>query len=120
MASCPSHAFCFILSLVKPDSGEVAFFEALTLLFGETGAVFGFCRVSRALRELLLRKLLLIIFIYVDDFNQLENEALAPSGERTVQPSSSWMGMVILVLAPYSCLSSCNSALVICDGGEEG
>ena len=25
-------------------------------------------------------------------------EALAPSGERTVQPSSSWMGMVILRL----------------------
>ena len=48
------------------------------------------------------------------------SEALAPSGERTVQPSSSWMGMVILVLAPYSCLSSRNCALVICEGGEEG
>ena len=46
-------------------------------------------------------------------------EAPVPSGERTVQPSSSWTGMTIL-LAPYSCLSSCNSSLVVCEGEEEG
>ncbi len=73
------------LGLIKPGTNEWFFFEVLTLLFGQSAAVAVFCRISRALRDLLCVRLWLIVYVYVDDVNQLELEALAESARTRIR-----------------------------------
>jgi hypothetical protein len=62
----------FSLVGVRGLDGEVKLFEALSLMFGATAAVYGFLRFSRALSALGTFWLRLILVEFFDDFTQLE------------------------------------------------
>ena len=62
----------------------MAFFEALTLLFGESSAFVGFCRIGWDLRELAIELLWLLVSNDVDDYSQAELELLAASAKESL------------------------------------
>eukprot|EP00973_Karenia_brevis_P078412 10887170-Karenia_brevis.AAC.1 len=45
----PSCRDCSVISVINPDTGNVNFFVARSLMFGQTAAVYAFLRISRAL-----------------------------------------------------------------------
>ena len=79
-----AHAFASVVAARRPEDMSMQFFEALTPLFGETSAFVGFARVSRALREIAISTLWLLVSAYVDDYSQAELETLAASAQATM------------------------------------
>ena len=66
----PRHAAhrCFSVIVLQRQSGEVQFFEALSLMFGQTAAVYAFLRFSRALSALATELLSVVCVEFFDDF----------------------------------------------------
>ena len=65
--ACPSDASFGIIAVQDPNLGKVKLFKALSLMFGETAAVYGFIRFSRALSALGARLFDLVIVEFFDD-----------------------------------------------------
>ena len=61
-----------VLAVLDPSKGAVSFFLTNVLPFGATGAVMAFNRLSRALRDLLQKLLLLPVVNYFDDFPHVD------------------------------------------------
>ena len=66
-----------VLAVLDPDSGSVRFFISNVLPFGATGAVMGFNRVARALRDLMQQVLFLPTVNYFDDYPHVDIEPMA-------------------------------------------
>ena len=71
LACHPAHR-CFSIIALPKRSGAVEYFEALSLMFGQTAAVYGFLRFSRALSALSSELLLSACVEFFDDFSQIE------------------------------------------------
>ena len=74
-----------IIAALDPGSGKVQLFRALSLMFGETAAVYAFLRISRALAAISARLFKLLTVEFFDDFTQIENEALGQSAWETME-----------------------------------
>ena len=81
LASYPGHRYASVVTVLN-ETGELRHFLALALLFGQSGAVFGFNRVSRFLSVLAAVKCDLINSPYYDDFTQIEFKRLAFSARQ--------------------------------------
>eukprot|EP00435_Cladocopium_sp_Y103_P024718 s1417_g6.t1 len=66
-----------VLGVLDPVSGAVSFFISHVLPFGATGAVMGFNRLARSLREVLQRYFMLPVVNYFDDFPHVDIASLA-------------------------------------------
>ena len=64
----PSDQANAVLSVYDPDSDCVKFFLSKVLPFGATGAVMGFNRAARAIRDILQSLFSLPVVNYFDDF----------------------------------------------------
>ena len=68
-----------IIAVQDPDSMTVKLFRAMSLMFGETSAVYAFLRISRALSTLATRLFDLVVVEFFDDFTQLEADKSSTS-----------------------------------------
>ena len=75
----PKHGACNIVAVYSPDAGQHRFFECLTLMFGQTAAVYGFLRFSRALAALLASLFSIVCVEFFDDFTLLDPAASCES-----------------------------------------
>ena len=66
-----------ILSVFNPYTQSSELYETLALPFGSSGSVFGFNRVSLALREVFQKHFKMTVTSFFDDFPWLEFELLA-------------------------------------------
>ena len=91
----PAHA-CFGLIAVKdPVANEVRLFETLSLMFGQTAAVYAFLRFSRALSALALKLLWLVSVEFFDDFIQVEPAATAKDAQEKMESLLTLLGWQI-------------------------
>ena len=70
---------------VQSPQGEVKLFRELSLMFGETAAVYGFLRLSRALAHLAVLLFDLVVTEYFDDFTQVAPASLAQSSQECLE-----------------------------------
>ena len=77
-----------------PADGRVRLFRALSLMFGETAAVYAFLRISRAMATIAVRTFGLLVVEFFDDFTQVENTVLADSAWATIEGSSNFRSSV--------------------------
>lgn len=75
----PKHAAFSNVAVRDPSDNTTKFFEAVALMFGESAAVYGFLRFSRALSALATKIFGLIVTEFFDDFTQVEPKQTAPS-----------------------------------------
>ena len=68
----PAHACFGIIGVKDPNSNEVKLFESLSLMFGQTAAVYAFLRFSRALAAIGTVLFGLVTTEFFDDFIQIE------------------------------------------------
>ncbi len=72
------------MAVKDTSAGIVKLFEAWAVMFGETAAVYGLLRISRALSTIASRIFDLMIVEFFDDFAQVENSALTESALETM------------------------------------
>ena len=84
-----------VISVTNPNTGEAKLFKSLAIMFGETAAVYGFLRLSRALAWLLVNMLLLVVLEFFDDFTQLETSRLSLSTFNSIERFFSLLGWQI-------------------------
>ncbi len=80
----PAQKFVGVVA-VKKKEGGVDLFRALSLMFGQTAAVYSFLRFSRALAALASKLLNMVIVEFFDDFTQLDPAQLGDSGQESLQ-----------------------------------
>ena len=73
----PSDQSNAVLVVLNPASGQLEYYVSKVLPFGATGAVMGFNRVARALRDMMQKILYLPVVNYFDDFPHVDMEASA-------------------------------------------
>ena len=61
-----------VLAVYNPEDGSVQFFISNVLPFGATGAVMGFNRIARALRDIMQKVLMIPVVNYFDDFPHVD------------------------------------------------
>ena len=81
LARNPAHAFLSVVAVLDPQDEQIKFFKARSLMFGETAAVYGFLRFSRALATLACCLLNVVSVEFFDDFSQIEPRATAESAQ---------------------------------------
>ena len=74
-----AHSAISVIAVPDTDQNKVGFFKALSLMFGETAAVYAFLRFSRAISALCCSLLNVVCVEFFDDFSQLEPLATSPS-----------------------------------------
>ena len=84
---------CFSVIALRLKSSEVVFFEALSLMFGQTAAVYGFLRFSRALSALASCLLKLTCIEFFDNFTQLEPSCTSQSAHSSLEELFGLLGM---------------------------
>ena len=92
LAGKPDHTRAFVIAVYDHELDDVVFFISPTLLFGQTGAVYGFNRVAKFIATVLTKGAGLIVPPYYDDFSQLEVAQLAESAERTIKSAFKVLG----------------------------
>ena len=85
LASHPKHESLAVIALREPGSRRMMFFQTLSLMFGQTAAVYAFLRFSRALSALASKLLNLVVVEFFDDFTQLESPATAQSAQDALE-----------------------------------
>ena len=75
----------FNVVAVRNAAGKCEFYKALSLMFGETAAVYSFLRISRALQAIASKLFWLIAVEFFDDFSQIEAAVMAASGQSTLE-----------------------------------
>jgi hypothetical protein len=89
----PSSAAFSIIAARDPNDGKVKLFEAISLMFGETAAVYAFLRISRALSAIATKTFNLLVVEFFDDFTQVECDALKDSSYATMEGSPEFQGI---------------------------
>ena len=85
LASSPKHRSLSVIAVRDPRTRKMSFFESLTLMFGQTSAVYAFLRFSRAIASVASKLFSLVVVEFFDDFTQLETEELAESAQETLE-----------------------------------
>lgn len=111
MASSPAHACFSAIGVWNPNKMRVEVFKALSLMFGETAAVYSFLRVSRALSHICSYLFLLLTIEFFDDFTQIESKALQESAMSTLESVFELLGWDVSMtekkrLLPAECFNS--------------
>ena len=78
---CPMDQANAVLAVWDPHQGRVRYFISKVLPFGATGAVMGFNRIARALRDLIRKLLFLPVVNYFDDFPHVDAECMAAKSQ---------------------------------------
>ena len=91
LARHPAHR-CLSFIAVKNKSCQWEFFEALSLMFGESAAVYAFLRFSRALAAIATKLFKLICVEFFDDFTQIEPTCTGDSAEVTFEAMANLLG----------------------------
>ena len=93
----PAHSAHSCLSLIalQREDGTTNYFQTLSLMFGQTAAVYGFLRFSRALSALASELLYLTCVEFFDDFTQIEPRATADSAHESFESLLELLGWQI-------------------------
>jgi hypothetical protein len=81
----PAHAPLSVIAAQDPTDGKVKLFRAISLMFGETAAVYGFLRISRALSAIASNLFGLMVVEFFDDFTQIEASKLCDSAMTSME-----------------------------------
>ena len=81
----PAHASVSVVAVQDPSGSKVHFFQALSLMFGETAAVYGFLRFSRAIAAIACQIFKLVVVEFFDDFTQIDPEVTSESAQNTLE-----------------------------------
>ena len=81
----PRHANVSIIAVKNPKTQRVEFFETLSMMFGQTAAVYAFLRFSRAISAIAAVTMSLLVVEFFDDFTQIEPASTAQSGHRAFE-----------------------------------
>ena len=92
VAKNPAHRWASVVTVPGAAGEAPRFYISDTLLFGEAAAVYGFNRVSRALRAILTSWLGCALSAYFDDFPHLEFEDLAEDARVAVSTTLDKLG----------------------------
>ena len=84
-----------VLGVLEPTDGTVSFFVSHVLPFGATGAVMGFNRLARGLREVLQRYFMLPVVNYFDDFPHVDVAPLAVKSQVIMESALKVLGWQI-------------------------
>lgn len=95
LAICPAHAALSVVAVLEPVSQQVKFFRAHSFMFGETAAVYGFLRFSRAIAAIACKVFKLIVAEFFDDFTQLEPAVTKASAQATMESLLDILGWTI-------------------------
>ena len=79
----PSSRSFSVVAVFDPEARKTRLYRALSLMFGETAAVYSFLRVSRALAAIAVKTFNLLVVEFFDDFTQVEGKALEASAWET-------------------------------------
>ena len=74
-----------VVAVKNPHLQKVQYFKALSLMFGETPAVYAFLRFSRAISALAASILSLVTVEFFDDFTQIEPRATGDSAMNSME-----------------------------------
>jgi len=88
----PAHSAFSVVAVQNPQGGKVELFRAVALMFGETAAVYGFLRISRALAALCARLFHLLLVEFFDDFTQIEPGRTSASAMSTLESMFGLLG----------------------------
>ena len=75
----PADAAFSVVCTKRPDTGELLFWETPALVFGATGSVYAFNRVSRAILKILNYRFAIVASSYYADCSVIEAGVLAES-----------------------------------------
>ena len=78
-----------MVAVFDPKDKQMKLFRALSLMFGETAAVYSFLRVSRALAAIAVGLFNLVVVEFFDDFSQVECRAMETSAWETIEGTRS-------------------------------
>jgi len=92
----PAHA-CFSVVAVRRPDGTAGLFEALSMMFGETAAVYAFLRFSRAIAAIAAQSFSLLLIEFFDDFTQVEAQALSSSAQQSLEGLIQLLGWKLAV-----------------------
>eukprot|EP00973_Karenia_brevis_P095366 12426998-Karenia_brevis.AAC.1 len=87
--------FASVIAACDPGSGEAKLFTSNTLSFGQTAAVYGFLRFSRAISALARTIFGVSTVEFFDDFTQLEPRATAESAQFALESMLDLLGWAI-------------------------
>ena len=92
VAVAPEHKSFNVIAVYDPIGKQTRLFRALSLMFGQTAAVYAFLRISRAIAALGTRLFSLFLVEYFDDFTQVESSQLGDSAQETFEEMLSIIG----------------------------
>ena len=84
-----------VLAVFNCEGGAVEFFISNVLPFGATGAVMGFNRVARALRDIMQKVLMIPVVNYFDDFPHVDMAGAAPKTQAVMEEFMEVLGWSI-------------------------
>ena len=85
----------FSVIAVQSGPGKVSLFRAMSLMFGQTAAIYGFLRLSRALAHIAALSLSLVVGEFFDDFTQVSQIAVGESSHLSLEWLLSILGWQI-------------------------
>ena len=85
VAVAPEHRSFNVIAVYDPFERQTKLFRAMSLMFGQTAAVYAFLRISRAIAAIGTRLFSLFLVEYFDDFTQVESTALGDSAQETFE-----------------------------------
>lgn len=88
---------CFSIIALQNEDGGVSFFEALSLMFGQTAAVYAFLRFSRAIAAIATEVFQLACVEFFDDFTQIEPLETSESAQGTFESLLELLGWKLSV-----------------------
>ena len=91
----PSDQANAVLSVFHPETESVRFFVSKVLPFGATGAVMGFNRVARAIREILQGLFSLPVINYFDDYPHIDMEVCASRSQAVMEEALQLLGWTV-------------------------
>ena len=81
MAVAPEHKSFNVVAVYDPGQRQTKLFRAISLMFGQTAAVYAFLRISRAISTIGTKLFSLFLVEYFDDFTQVEAEIMGDSAQ---------------------------------------
>ena len=91
----PVHESLTIIAVKNPILRRIELFETLSLMFGQTAAVYSFLRFSRAIAAISAKLLDIVVVEFFDDFTQVEAAVLAESSQEALETMIKLLGWKI-------------------------
>ena len=95
----PVHASLNIIAVQPPGGQPVSFFQARSLMFGQTAAVYAFLRFSRAISAIAGKLFSLVTVEFFDDFTQVEPAVTSESAQFALESLLKLLGWKIAATA---------------------